>query len=266
MRVSLVLASGTCRPPGGPDRGRPGGRPGAGRPGGRGDRRPAGHGHRAAGRRPGGVRSNWYPKVKKPIRYCRSTLARPTHASRIICGATNFAVGDLVAVALPGAVLPGGFAIAARKTYGRISNGMICSAASWASATTTPASSCCRPDSAAAGHRRPVAGRAWTTSSSSWRSPRTGATACRRGASPASCRTPSGSPSAIRRWPAGRPAVRASSRPIRCGARPGRLRPVRRPGGAGDRPDRAEPGSGCGAGSPSPGSVPSRWPSTSPTT
>ena len=30
---------------------------------------------------------------------------------------------------LPGAVLPGGFEIAARKTYGRVSEGMICSVA-----------------------------------------------------------------------------------------------------------------------------------------
>ena len=40
----------------------------------------------------------------------------------------NFAVGDLVVVALPGARLPGDFEIAARKTYGHVSDGMICSA------------------------------------------------------------------------------------------------------------------------------------------
>ncbi|MER6901790.1 phenylalanine--tRNA ligase subunit beta, partial [Amycolatopsis sp. NPDC000740] len=47
----------------------------------------------------------------------------------IICGASNFAEGDLVVVALPGVVLPGDFEIAARKTYGKVSDGMICSAA-----------------------------------------------------------------------------------------------------------------------------------------
>lgn len=47
----------------------------------------------------------------------------------IVCGAHNFVEGDLVVVCLPGAVLPGGFEISARKTYGHVSAGMICSAA-----------------------------------------------------------------------------------------------------------------------------------------
>jgi phenylalanyl-tRNA synthetase beta chain len=45
----------------------------------------------------------------------------------IVCGASNFAVGDKVVVTLPGAVLPGPFPVSARKTYGHISDGMIAS-------------------------------------------------------------------------------------------------------------------------------------------
>jgi phenylalanyl-tRNA synthetase beta chain len=65
---------------------------------------------------------------RKPIRYCR-VQAGDGQDRHVICGAVNFAVGDLVPLALPGAVLPGGFEIGARKAYGRMSEGMICSAA-----------------------------------------------------------------------------------------------------------------------------------------
>ena len=76
----------------------------------------------------------------KTVNYCRVDVGEYNDApgtgkepselpSRgIICGAHNFDVGDLVVVSLPGAVLPGDFQIAARKTYGHVSDGMICSA------------------------------------------------------------------------------------------------------------------------------------------
>ncbi len=64
----------------------------------------------------------------KPIRYCQVATG-DGQERHVICGAANFAVGDRVALALPGAVLPGGFEIGARKTYGHVSDGMICSAA-----------------------------------------------------------------------------------------------------------------------------------------
>lgn len=50
----------------------------------------------------------------------------PSGCRSVVCGAHNFRVGDLVVVSLPGSVLAGGFAIAARKTYGHTSDGMIC--------------------------------------------------------------------------------------------------------------------------------------------
>ena len=65
---------------------------------------------------------------KKPIRFTRVDVGNP-EPQEIVCGARNFSVGDLVVVILPGGELPGGFKIGARKTYGRNSNGMICSAA-----------------------------------------------------------------------------------------------------------------------------------------
>ena len=75
----------------------------------------------------------------KTVNYCRVDVGRLNDApgtgketselpSRgVICGAHNFEVGDHVVVALPGAVLPGPFPISARKTYGHVSDGMICS-------------------------------------------------------------------------------------------------------------------------------------------
>lgn len=76
-------------------------------------------------------------KNGKQISWCRVDVG-PEHndpaegdvpAGRsIVCGAHNFAAGDWVVVCLPGAVLPGPFPITARKTYGHVSDGMICSA------------------------------------------------------------------------------------------------------------------------------------------
>ncbi|SDZ44594.1 phenylalanine--tRNA ligase subunit beta [Herbiconiux ginsengi] len=72
----------------------------------------------------------------KTIRWCQVRVAPEGQNAAdggadvrgIVCGARNFEIGDKVVVTLPGAVLPGGFAIAARKTYGHVSDGMIASA------------------------------------------------------------------------------------------------------------------------------------------
>jgi phenylalanyl-tRNA synthetase beta chain len=81
-------------------------------------------------------------KNGKTINWCRVDVGEHNDASvpdapgddvpsrGIICGAHNFAPGDLVVVSLPGTVLPAlGFEISARKTYGHVSDGMICSSA-----------------------------------------------------------------------------------------------------------------------------------------
>ena len=67
----------------------------------------------------------------KSIRWCQVDVGDQNDSSgsrSVVCGARNFEVGDTVAVALPGTVLPGGFGISARKTYDHVSDGMICSA------------------------------------------------------------------------------------------------------------------------------------------
>ena len=63
----------------------------------------------------------------KTIRWCQVDVGE-AEPRGIVCGAGNFHPGDKVVVTLPGAVLPGPFPIAARKTYGHVSDGMIASA------------------------------------------------------------------------------------------------------------------------------------------
>ena len=49
-------------------------------------------------------------EFKKPIRACKVDVGEGSERD-IVCGATNFAVGDLVVVALPGTTLPGDFTL-----------------------------------------------------------------------------------------------------------------------------------------------------------
>jgi phenylalanyl-tRNA synthetase beta chain len=71
----------------------------------------------------------------KTIRWCQVQVAPEGEKAAdggeavrgIVCGASNFEVGDKVVVSLPGAVLPGNFVISARSTYGHVSDGMIAS-------------------------------------------------------------------------------------------------------------------------------------------
>jgi phenylalanyl-tRNA synthetase beta chain len=66
-------------------------------------------------------------KNGKTIRWCQVDVGEANGGVRgIVCGALNFEVGDRVVVTLPGSAL-GDFEIAARKTYGHVSDGMIAS-------------------------------------------------------------------------------------------------------------------------------------------
>ncbi|MER6970700.1 phenylalanine--tRNA ligase subunit beta [Nocardioides sp. NPDC000445] len=70
-------------------------------------------------------------KNGKTINWCTVDVGEANGTGEpqgIVCGAHNFKPGDKVVVILPGGVLPGNFQISARKTYGHISAGMICSA------------------------------------------------------------------------------------------------------------------------------------------
>ncbi len=58
---------------------------------------------------------------------CAVTTGSDEH--QIVCGAANMKAGDAVALALPGAVLPGGFKIKKSKIRGVVSGGMMCSGA-----------------------------------------------------------------------------------------------------------------------------------------
>ena len=67
------------------------------------------------------------PNLKKEISLCTVNVG-PEHGGvrSIVCGAPNCDAGRRVPVALPGAVLPSGFQISQRKTYGHESQGMMC--------------------------------------------------------------------------------------------------------------------------------------------
>ncbi|HEY1764368.1 MAG TPA: phenylalanine--tRNA ligase subunit beta [Opitutaceae bacterium] len=67
-----------------------------------------------------------HPNADK-LSVCTVNLGAKEGVRTIVCGAQNYAVGDRVPVALPGAVLPGGLVIKRSKIRGQESDGMMCS-------------------------------------------------------------------------------------------------------------------------------------------
>ena len=146
-------------------------------------------------------------KNGKTIRWCSVDVGAANGTGEpqgIVCGAHNFAVGDLVPVILPGGVLPGDFEISARKTYGHVSAGMICSAKR-ARPRRGP-----RRDHRAARRRRRAGRRRLRR-----------AAAARRGHRVRDQPRPRLRPVAARRRPRGRAGLR---RPVHRSRRPGRCR------------------------------------------
>jgi phenylalanyl-tRNA synthetase beta chain len=68
-----------------------------------------------------------HPNADK-LSVCRVDVGSAGGVKTIVCGAQNYAVGDRVPVALPGAVLPGNLAIRQSTIRGQVSDGMLCSA------------------------------------------------------------------------------------------------------------------------------------------
>ena len=127
---------------------------------------------------------------KKPIRYCQVNTGGGEPRG-VICGAVNFAAGDRVPLALPGAH-------AARRVRDRrpedlrahVGGHDLLRGRARPSATITPASWCCRRTRRWAPTSWPTPGCATTCWTS--RSPRTRATRCRSAAWPGSWRSPTG--------------------------------------------------------------------------